>query len=62
MSETPQPTIEEIEETIPDERKNLSFGDADESLIDVLEEADKEAHERGQHEDGMYRECPLCNN
>lgn len=61
MSETEsQPTIDEIEDAIPDERKNMSFGDADESLIDVLEKADKEAHERGQHDGEMYHDCPLC--
>jgi hypothetical protein len=52
--------IEEIEDVIPDERKNLSFGGPDEGIIDVLEDADKRAHERGAHEGDERADCPLC--
>jgi len=56
----PKPTIEELEDAIPDERKNLSFGDEDEGLIDVMEQSEIDAHERGAH-DGDHPTCPLCN-
>jgi len=32
-----KPTIKEIEEAIPDERKNLSFGGPDEDILDVMD-------------------------
>jgi hypothetical protein len=55
-----KPTLEELEAQIPEERKNLSFGDADEGLIDVMEQSEREAHERGAH-DGEHPTCPVCN-
>ena len=57
----PKPTIEELEDTIPDEKKNLSFGDEDEGLIDVMEQSERKAHKRGTH-DGTHPTCPLCDN
>jgi len=59
MEESNQVTIAEIEEAIPEERKNLSFGGSDEGLIDVMEREDKKAHKRGLHEEPR-EECPLC--
>lgn len=41
MSDKNSPTIEEIEETIPDERKNLSFGGPDQDIIDVMDEMEE---------------------
>ena len=61
MGDTTQPTLEEIEDAIPDERKNLSFGDEGEGLIDVMERSERKAHEYGSH-DGTHPTCPLCNN
>ena len=55
-----KPSIQEIEDAIPDERKNLSFGDEDEGLIDVMEQSEREAHERGAHDDD-HPTCPICN-
>jgi len=57
----PKPTIEELEDAIPDEKKNLSFGNEDEGLIDVMEQSEREAHKRGAH-DGTHPTCPLCDN
>jgi hypothetical protein len=37
----PQPTIEEIEEAIPEERKNLSFGGPDQDILDVMDEMEE---------------------
>jgi len=56
----PKPTIEELEDAIRDERKNLSFGGEEEGLIDVMEQSEIDAHERGAH-DGDHPTCPLCN-
>lgn len=54
-------TLEEIEESIPEERKNLSFGGgADEGIIDVMEQTEKDAHHRGQHMDEEHPTCPFC--
>jgi hypothetical protein len=52
--------IAEIEEAIPDERKNLSFGDEGESIVDVMEQSERKMHRRGGH-DGEHPTCPLCN-
>lgn len=41
-------------------RRHLSFGDEGESIIDVMEQAEIEAHDRGQH-DGEHDTCPVCN-
>jgi len=54
------PTLEEIEESMPEERKNLSFGGPDEGIIDVMERAEKDAHHRGQHMDEEHPTCPFC--
>jgi len=35
-----KPTIEEIEDAIPEERKNLSFGGPDEDILDVMDRWD----------------------
>jgi hypothetical protein len=59
MSE-PKPTLEEIEDAIPEERKNLSFGGPDEGLIDVMEKHEKKQHDRGKHIDNKLESCPLC--
>jgi hypothetical protein len=32
-----KPAIEEIEDAIPEERKNLSFGGPDEDILDVMD-------------------------
>jgi hypothetical protein len=32
-----KPTIEEIEDAIPEVRKNLSFGGPDEDILDVMD-------------------------
>jgi len=41
-----KPTIEEIEDAIPEERKNLSFGGPDEDIPDVMDRwEDEEADE-----------------
>jgi hypothetical protein len=37
-----KPTIEEIEEAIPEERKNMSFGGPDEDILDVMDRMDSE--------------------
>ena len=58
MSE--KPTIEEIEDAIPEERKNPSFGDEGEGIIDVMERWEIDDHERGAH-DGDHPTCPKCN-
>jgi predicted RecB family nuclease len=55
-----EPTIEDLEDAIPDERKNLSFGDKDESVIDVMEETEKEQHHRGNHIGDECNTCPWC--
>jgi len=52
--------IEQIEAEIPDERKNLSFGGSDETIIDVMDQADRDAHKRGLHNDDPRADCPLC--
>jgi len=52
--------IKEIEDAIPDERKNLSFGDPDQDIIDVMDEAEKEQHHRGEHMDDELETCPFC--
>jgi hypothetical protein len=57
---TDENIIEDIEEAIPEERKNLSFGGPDEGLVDVLEDADEQAHKRGAHEGDKRADCPLC--
>ena len=36
-----EPTIEDIEDAILDERKNLSFGGLDEDIIDVMDRMDE---------------------
>jgi hypothetical protein len=36
------PTIEEIEDAIPEERKNMSFGGPDQDIIDVMDEMEEE--------------------
>jgi|APHM01.1.fsa_nt_gi hypothetical protein len=60
MADGGRPTINEIEQAIPDERKSMSFGDSDELLGDVLDQADRDAHERGQHDGENHADCPLC--
>jgi len=41
-----KPTIGEIEDAIPEERKNLSFGGPDEDILDVMDRwEDEEADE-----------------
>ena len=57
---TPKPTIEEVEAQIPDDRKNLSFGGEGEDIIDVMEQSEVDAHERGAH-DAEHPTCPKCN-
>jgi len=37
----PQPTIEEIEDAILEERKNLSFGGPDQDILDVMDEIEE---------------------
>lgn len=59
-SSKPDDLIEQIESEIPDERKNLSFGGEGESIIDVMDRADEDAHKRGLHEDEPRADCPLC--
>jgi len=54
------PTMEEIEAEIPDDRKNLSFGGEGESVLDVMDRKDKEAHHRGQHMNEENECCPWC--
>ena len=41
-------------------RKNLSFGEEGEDIIDVMEQSEIDAHERGAH-DGDHTTCPECN-
>jgi hypothetical protein len=55
-----KPTIEELEAQIPEDRKNLSFGGEGEDIIDVMEQSERDAHERGAH-DGDHPTCPVCN-
>lgn len=57
---TSKPTIEEIEDQIPEERKKMSFGGEDESIIDVMEQSEKDAHHRGRHLNEEHPTCPLC--
>jgi len=52
--------IEDIEDAIPDERKNLSFGGPDQDVIDVMDEMEKEQHHRGEHMDDELATCPFC--
>ena len=52
--------LQQIEESIPADRKHLSFGGSGETIIDVMDRADRDAHERRLHEDGDYAGCPLC--
>lgn len=59
MSEETGVTIEEIEEAIPDERKNMSFGGPDEDIIDVMIQAEQDRHERQGHE-GTFEDCSEC--
>jgi len=54
------PTMEEIEAQIPDERKNMSFGDEGETIIDVMDEHEKEQHHRGKHMEDELSSCPFC--
>jgi hypothetical protein len=56
-----KPTIEEIEEAIPDEQKNMSFGGPDEDIIDVMIQAERKTHEYQDH-DGSFEDCPECAN
>ena len=60
MEDSKQVTIKEIEDAIPEEMKNLSFGGEDEGLIDVMDRSERKAHERGSH-DGNHPTCPVCN-
>lgn len=41
-------------------KKDLSFGAEGESIIDVLDRADLEAHGRGLHDDMPRAGCPAC--
>ena len=54
-----KPTMDELEASIPEERKNLSFGGEGESIIDVMEQHETDMHERGNH-DGDHPTCPVC--
>jgi len=49
-----QPSIEEIEAAIPDDRKHMSFGGPDEDILDVMDRMDKRAEELrdGESRDG----------
>lgn len=55
------PTIQEIEDAIPDERKNMSFGGEGEDVIDVMERSEKRSHHQGYHDEYEHPTCPLCN-
>jgi hypothetical protein len=55
-----KPTIEEIEDQIPEERKKMSFGGDGEDIIDVMDQSEKDAHHRGRHVDEKHPTCPLC--
>lgn len=55
-----KPTLQEIEDSIPDDRKNLSFGGLDEGLMDVMDQHEVEMHERGHHDDEALESCPQC--
>jgi hypothetical protein len=55
------PALEEEAAVVTDGgRRHLSFGGEGESIIDVMERAEIEAHDRGQH-DGEHDTCPVCN-
>jgi len=53
-------TIKEIEETIPDDRKKLSFGGGNEGILDVMDRMDKEDHHNGRHMNDEKECCPFC--
>lgn len=55
------PTIQEIEDAIPDKRKNMSFGGEGEDVIDVMEQSEKRSHRQGYHDEYEHPTCPLCN-
>jgi len=52
--------IDQIEDAIPEERKNLSFGGEGESVIDVMANCERDLHKAGQHPDNEHQTCPLC--
>ena len=54
------PTIEEIEEQIPEDRKHMSFGGEGETIIDVMDDIEKEQHHHGKHMDEPLGSCPYC--
>lgn len=54
------PTMEEIEDAIPEDRKKLSFGGPDEGIIDVMDRMEEEAHWKGRHMDEELETCPAC--
>lgn len=61
MTDRPtNPTLQEIEESIPDERKNLSFGGPEQGLMDVMDEHEVDMHERGHHDEEALETCPRC--
>jgi len=53
-------TIKDVEKAIPDDRKNLSFGDDGEDVLDVMDRMDKEAHHNGRHMNDEHECCPFC--
>jgi len=55
------PTIEEIEESIPEERKKMSFGGDGEDIIDVMEQSEVAMHKQGRHPENEHDTCPMCN-
>jgi len=46
-----KPTIEEIEDAIPEERKNLSFGGPDEDILDVMDRWDDQTDNAGDDDE-----------
>lgn len=44
----------EVEVSIPDDRRHIN------GLLDAMDEADKEAHRAGRHDDEPRDDCPLC--
>jgi predicted RND superfamily exporter protein len=44
----------EVLVSIPDDRRHIS------ELLAAMDEADKQAHRRGQHADHPREDCPLC--
>ena len=50
---------EVYEELGVEPRREMSFGGEGESILDVLDRADIDAHERGMH-DEYHAGCPRC--